>query len=140
VLIKYKYNFDNVCCIYPTAPFITVENLVLAYNKLINNNLDSVYPIVEYTYPIQRSLEIINEKLRMVWPENLISRSQDLTKRYHDAGQFYFFNAERFNRSNSLLTDNTGYVEMSNLMAQDIDNETDWKLAEYKYEFLQSLK
>jgi N-acylneuraminate cytidylyltransferase len=39
-----------------------------------------------------------------------------------------------------LWTSNTGKIEINELNAQDIDNETDWKLAELKYELLQSTK
>ena len=32
-----------------------------------------------------------------------------------------------------LVTNNTGYIEKTELESQDIDNELDWKLAEIKY-------
>ena len=39
-----------------------------------------------------------------------------------------------------LWTSNTGEIEINELRAQDIDDKTDWKLAELKYELLQSTK
>ena len=36
--------------------------------------------------------------------------------------------------SKKLLTSNTGGIIISELDAQDIDTETDWKLAELKYQ------
>ena len=39
-----------------------------------------------------------------------------------------------------ILTDNSGSIVLTELEGQDIDNEIDWKLAELKYEILQSIK
>ena len=36
-------------------------------------------------------------------------------------------------KSKTLLTSNTGGVVISELEAQDIDNEIDWKMAELKF-------
>lgn len=63
-------------------------------------------------------------------------RSQDLEKIYHDVGQFYVLNVARFEENKKLVTQNTGAIMMSELETQDIDNETDWKIAELKYRLI----
>lgn len=91
VLRMYKEQgreFETVCCIYSTAPFVTPERLREAYGKM-NSEIDSVFTCVAYSYPIQRSLHIVDGKIGMVYPEYESSRSQDLETIYHDAGQFY---------------------------------------------------
>lgn len=128
--------FSNVCCILPTAPFVTSESIRVAYNKLINDGLASVFPVLEFSFPIQRSLKIEKAKVHMVWPENLNTRSQDLEPRYHDSGQFYWLKTSSFLKENKLFTSNSGVIIISALHAQDIDNETDWKLAEIKYKLM----
>ena len=70
----------------------------------------------------------------MVWPEYLNMRSQDLNKVYHDAGQWYWYKPE--NVTGSLFTQNSGSLILSEMEVQDIDNETDWKVAELKYKLL----
>jgi len=95
--------FDYACCIYPGAPMITKVTLSEAYDKLISHNFDSVFPIVQFSYPIQRSLKVFDAKVSMVYPEYLISRSQDLEKRFHDAGQFYWFSILNFLKIKSYL-------------------------------------
>ena len=40
----------------------------------------------------------------------------------------------------SLITDNTGGIEISELEAHDIDHLDDWEVAEFKYKFLQKNK
>lgn len=136
VLTKYKQHnrmFNTVCCMLPTAPFVTSFSILQAYEKLIKNSYDSVFPVLEFSFPIQRSLKIEDNKVAMVWSEYLNTRSQDLEPRYHDSGQFYWINVKAFLKEVKILTNNSGAIIISELEAQDIDNETDWKLAEIKY-------
>lgn len=49
--------FDNMCCLYATALFVTAEKLKEAYEHQINNKYNSVMTVVRYSYPIQRSLD-----------------------------------------------------------------------------------
>lgn len=127
---KYKY----FCCIYPTAPFVIAEKLKESYKMLVQSSADSLIPVVKFSYPIQRALKIENGKLLMVEPQYLKSRSQDLSARYHDVGQFYWGKIERFLKEKELFTSNTISFEIPEIEAQDIDNESDWQLAEIKYE------
>lgn len=131
--------FDYVCCIYATAPLIRVEHLKKGFNLMLNENLSSVYPIVPFGYPVWRGVKI-NESghTEMVWKEFTNARSQDLEKIYHDAGQWYWYNPLKV--TDSLITNETSSIILSEEEAQDIDTETDWKLAEMKYELLQSIK
>jgi pseudaminic acid cytidylyltransferase len=135
-LNKTGKKFTNACCMYPTAPFISVESLKEAYSLLIERKYNSVFPICPFSFPIQRALEINNSLMKMVHPENLNTRSQDLVPRYHDAGQFYWINIEQFFKEKKILTNNTGSIILSELQVQDIDNEIDWKLAELKHQLL----
>lgn len=126
--------FDKACCIYPTAPFVTANKLKEAYSVLSKKKLDSVFPIIKFSYPIQRGLVVDeNKRIKIREPKYLSSRSQDLEPVFHDAGQFYFFDIKKIIEQNSLWTNNTGFIEISELEGQDIDNEMDWKLAELKY-------
>jgi N-acylneuraminate cytidylyltransferase len=84
-------SFKNVCCIYPTAPFVTPEVLKEGYNKQITGNYDSVFSVLRYSYPIQRALKIEKGKVVMFYPEFMESRSQDLEPSFHDTGQFCWF-------------------------------------------------
>lgn len=136
-LQKIGKQFDHACCIYPTAPFISKQTIKEAYDLMVTNKFDSVFPVCAFSYPIQRALQIIDSKTSMVWEENLNMRSQDLAPRYHDAGQFYWLNIEAFLKERKLFTQNTGSVVLNELQVQDIDNEMDWKLAELKYNLLQ---
>ena len=132
--------FDLSCCIYPCAPFVTKEKLAEGFQLLKENKYDSVFPIVSFSFPIQRALKQNERKVSFFYPEFSLSRSQDLEKSYHDAGQFYWLNTEICVEKKKILTDNSGSIVLTELEVQDIDNEIDWKLAEIKYELLQSSK
>ncbi len=131
---KIGKSFDYGCCIYPTAPFVTIELLAKAYQKLINENLDTVFPILPFCFPIQRALKI-NEsgKIEMFQPEHLATRSQDLELAYHDSGQFYWFNINKLLIEKKLWTNNTEGIVLSAMDAQDIDTLEDWSVAEFKW-------
>jgi len=128
--------FEHVCCLYPCAPFVTSEKLTLAYETMISNDFDGVIPLVAFSFPIQRAFRIDNQKLSFFYPEYALTRSQDLQKAYHDTGQFYWSKVTSLLEYKSLVTVNTGSLILSELEVQDIDNETDWKLAEIKYKLL----
>jgi N-acylneuraminate cytidylyltransferase len=72
----------------------------------------------------------------MFWPENFNKRSQDCEKAFHDAGMFYWFKRSFFEKKLTNIFDNSGYVVYKENEVQDIDNLTDWKIAELKYKAL----
>lgn len=143
VLIKYQdtsKKFTMVCCLYACAPFVTSQRLSESLTVLETNGFDSVFPVMSFGFPIQRSLKLEGNKINFFYPEFSLSRSQDLEKSYHDAGQFYWMKVDKFLQHKKILTNNTGSIIISEMEGQDIDNEVDWKLAELKYELLQSIK
>lgn len=132
--------FDSACCIYPTAPFITSAKLKNAVELLENKAYDSVMPVAEFSFPPLRGMIMDNDKVFYKWEEFSMARSQDLEKIYHDVGQFYAFDVEKFKEAKRLVTKNTGAIIIDELEMQDIDNEVDWKLAELKYQLLKETK
>lgn len=127
-------SFKYGCCIYPTAPFVTAKKLTEAFELLQQGSFDCVFPVLRFGFPIQRALYLDPEKrIRLVQPEHISTRSQDLEPAYHDSGQFYFFDVNTMRQKKQLWTDQTGAVIVSELEAHDIDNEEDWAVAEFKY-------
>ncbi|WP_293667475.1 pseudaminic acid cytidylyltransferase [uncultured Parabacteroides sp.] len=143
VLDGYEKNgmcFDNICCILPTAPLITEENIKAAYSLLKDSSFDSVCPVVAFSYPILRSLSFDeNRRLQMNWPEYRFARSQDLKPAYHDSGTFYWIKTEVLQKDKKLLSDNGTAIIMEEFQVQDIDTYEDWALAEMKYRLLHNL-
>ena len=126
-------HFDNACCIYPTAPFITPERLADSMKLLEEKKADAVMPVVRFSFPPQRCVVIKEDRLTPKWPEHMLTRSQDLEPYYHDAGQYYCLHVESFFAQKKMLMDNTLPMELSELEVQDIDNEEDWEIAQLKF-------
>lgn len=125
--------FDMMCCLYPTAPFVTAQKLNDSFMYINEHNAASLMPVVRYSYPPQRGMSIKEGKLYYTNPQYVRSRSQDLEPIYHDAGQFYFCRINEFKVQRSLVTDNTLPYVIPETEVQDIDNLSDWKLAEIKF-------
>lgn len=135
VLGHYRGKFKYACCILPTAPLVSVDNLLAGFELLQNENCDIVYPIVRFAFPIQRAFRSENGKLSWFYPQFENTRSQDLEPAFHDSGQFYWMKTKTGMRS----TNRFG-MEISEMEEQDIDTEMDWSLAELKFELLKRQK
>ena len=129
-------SFDKVCCIYPTAPFVTANALKTAMMLLEQENCDCVIPVVKFSFPPQRGVVIKDGKVVPKWPENMSKRSQDLEPFYHDCGQFYCLDVEGFKKQKKIWMDNAVPFIQDEINVQDIDTAEDWKIAEMKYQIL----
>ena len=130
---KMGQTFDEICVLYPCAPFVSTADLTNA--KILLAEYDCVIPVVRFDFPPFRSFEISESRLRYKWPEYEKSRSQDLEELFHDAGQWYFFrNEEQYHES--LVKNSTAPLILESNKVQDIDTISDWKLAELKFQML----
>ncbi len=136
VLLNYNKmgkEFDNFCCFYATAPLVQCKDIISAYERLLKSDFTIVYPVVQFSYPIWRCLDLAEDgAMTRHWPEYEKSRSQDLSKEYHDTGTFYWYKTREWLTGIKRL----GGIEVCETIVQDIDTETDWKLAELKYKLL----
>lgn len=136
VLTEYKnrgQEFDNSCLILATCPMLQSQDISSAYNRLTSSDFTMVYPVVLFSYPIWRCLDLAEDgSMSRHWPEFENSRSQDLPKQYHDTGTFYWYKNAEWLAGNVKI----GGIEVDETTIQDIDTETDWKLAEMKYKLL----
>ncbi len=130
--------FDAFCCLLPTAPLIGAEELQWACNMLVENTAaEAVVPVVAFSYPIQRALGMdADGRVAMRHPEHTFTRSQDLELSYHDTGTFYWMRTAAFDRHHTLFPPATLGLPLPENRVQDIDTESDWQLAEFKYKFL----
>ena len=139
VLSEYEkrgQTFEYMACIYPTAPFVTAEKLQNAFRILKEQNASGVMPVVQFSFPPQRGMAVRDGRLEYCYPENAMKRSQDLETIYHDCGQFYFYRTEEYRACKGDLKDGYLPIVMPETQVQDIDNLSDWKLAEMKYKMM----
>lgn len=138
-LEKYEGSCDILCCLYPTTPLLQGCDLVESFARFEQGGFDSLIPVTKFSYPPQRALEIDETGLLgMEHPENLNSRSQDLRPLYHDAGQFYWIKTDELVSQGTLFTKNCGAYVLGEIQVQDIDNISDWEIAELKYQLIRN--
>lgn len=131
--------FDNVCCIYPGVPFIETEDLKNALALLMDSGADYCFPVTEFPSAIQRALKRADSgKMQPFYPQYETTRTQDLEKAYHDAGQFYWGKAHAWLQNPRIHSGGIGYV-VPNWRVVDIDTPDDWLRAEVMYKAFQSL-
>jgi pseudaminic acid cytidylyltransferase len=126
------HHYDEVCCLFATAPFITTTHIKDAYQLMAD--ADAAFTVQKFESAIYRALRK-NESghLEMIWPEHRNTRSQDLPDAFHDAGQFYWIKAKTLLEERTLFAKKSrGYV-LSSWASVDIDTEEDWIRAEVFY-------
>jgi pseudaminic acid cytidylyltransferase len=126
----YQQKVEYACCIYPCSPLVLPTDLIKASIILEESGEDFVYPVTEYTHPIFRSMrQSKSGKMEFLYPKYELSRTQDLEKVFHDAGQFYWGRMDAWVQLKKMHTDGVG-MEIPSYRVVDIDTEDDWKRAE----------
>lgn len=125
--------FDTMCCLYPTAPFVQVSELKEA-SAMIEAGASSVIPVTSFDFPPLRGFRVGEDgSLEYAFPEFAQTRSQDLPEMVHDCGRFYFAKVASFHETGNFITNNTRFLRIPGRLVQDIDTPEDWELAEQKY-------
>jgi len=130
-----------VCCIYATAPFLQKEFIQRGLAQLQSaDNKKYAFSVCKFNYPVQRSftIEDTEKNVTLLEPESIGARSQDLPEVFHDAGQFYWGAAEDFVSiiDGGMFSRFSIPIVLPNYLVQDIDDEGDWRRAEYMYRAL----
>lgn len=128
--------FEWAICLYPATPLLAVEDLVAARDKAAEG-WDFVFAALRFPCPIERSFLLAsNGAILVTSPEHLLTRTQDLPIRFHDAGQFYWGKRDAWLSGASIFGQRTAFIELAPWRAQDIDNLTDWQMAERLFKAL----
>lgn len=125
--------FDEVWLLMACAPLTRPDDLkkaALLFEE--SGSRDPVLAVSEFPVPIEWAFSREETgRLEPVQKGMFAVRSQDLKKKYFDAGSFAIFPAERVRASEGAGSDSgfIGYV-LPKGRAIDIDDEDDWRLAE----------
>ena len=128
--------YDFVCTIYATAPFLNPKYLVSGLNALQESSAQHTFSATSSPYPSQRMFKI-NEagRCEMFFPEKFSVRSQDLEESFHDAGQFYW-SRWMSNDDSPILGESSIPIILPRYLVQDIDTMEDWVRAELMHKVL----
>ncbi len=141
VIREYKKRgeeFEYLCVILATAPMLSASIIKRAFKLLQQKSF--VVPVVEFDYPVQRRLQVIDGFVSVVEKENENKRSQDLPPFYHDAGMFVWAKTDALLKNGTFFVKKMGAVVLPGAIVQDIDDEDDWKIAEAKFQAIKKAK
>ena len=138
VIKNFNKEIKYACCLYATAPMVLINDLVKSYEEIKILKDDSlIFTATNFDYPIQRAF-VLNSlnKASMIKKNFLFTRSQDLEKTFHDAGQFYWGKTSNWLKSKNMVDNNKAYF-LPRWRVQDIDEEEDWLRAEIIHKILE---
>ena len=134
-----KFEPRFVCCLYATAPFVRAYDLKNGLELITKQKEDKfVFTATNFSFPIQRAIRLNSKGIAsMFYPKHFNTRSQDLEKAYHDAGQFYIAKPKIWLEKSNLFENSTPIL-IPNWRVQDIDDEDDWLRAEIMHKILEN--
>lgn len=130
-LSKGGMDYDLVCCLYPTAVFTTPSDIVASHVAMMETGSSTCLAIAEYQASPYRALTRGEDnKLKHSLELFKHSRSQDLPRMWHDAGQFCWSCCDQLIRDGQISMLNAIGHEMKRHSVIDIDDEIDFLFAE----------
>ena len=140
-LQKKGLKLSEVCCVYPTVPFLQIKDIKKSLKDLISGRWEYVFAGTTFEYTIFRSFKKNkNGKIKTIFPGKIKKRSQDLEPTYHDAGQFYWGASKTWLKKKRIFDKNSKMNLLPRWRVQDIDNINDWKKAEIIFRLLKKKK
>jgi pseudaminic acid cytidylyltransferase len=136
---RYK-DIDKICCIFGTAPLVNYISIREGLKKINEKNINYVISLARYSSPIQRAMYIDDLNIvKMLQPENLSKRSQELQYTYFDAAQFYWGKVNSWLKKDLIFSNKTKAIVIDEARVQDIDTLDDWNIAELKANYILKL-
>ncbi|EJP74776.1 MULTISPECIES: pseudaminic acid cytidylyltransferase [Campylobacter] len=132
--LKTSENFQTICCLYATAPLLTSEILREASEKFETEQCEFLFAATQFDFPIQRAVKLdANGAVSMFYPQFERTRSQDLERAYHDAGQFYFGKRAAWLASKAIFAPHSRAFLLPRNLVCDIDTMDDFEFAQKLY-------
>jgi pseudaminic acid cytidylyltransferase len=127
---------DPVCVVYPAAVFVRGSDLRSALQSLLASKVSLVFSAASFPAPIERAWQVDDDgDAKMIRPEFRLTRSQDLTTAYHDAGLFYWGTRDYWLAAGDAdqQSQRARLHVLPRWRAVDIDTVEDWEQAELLY-------
>ena len=146
-LLKYdvkKYikltSSKDLLFVLATAALVTPEIYIDAFNNF-KNSQPEILMSAHKTNPYWAMQFNKKNILEPIFPDYVLTNSQDLPISYIDAGLFYFINYNKMVKYNSFKTANNILpYPVQDKYSVDVDTQEDWDNLELKYYFLKKGK
>ena len=123
--------FDSFCILQPTSPLRTTQDIINAW-KIFQNAEVAVISVCEAEHsPLWCNILPENSSLENFIPEANNKRRQEQGKFYRINGALYFVRVPAFIENNYLYRTGSFAYVMSKRHSIDIDDEFDFRLAEF---------
>lgn len=135
VLKKYKEQsklFDTVCLLQPTSPLRTAEDITNGYKLLLDKNGDAVTAVCEVDHSPLWTMTLTEDvSLAEYRKKSKDVPRQNLQTYYRVNGALYIKKIDYSDGEITLLDDNEYALIMKKERSIDIDDELDFKMAEF---------
>lgn len=123
-----------ICCIYPTAPLMSHDDLNKSFKKMKSKKWNYIFSAAKNSFPIERCFKFNSKnQLTLINKKNFFKRSQSFKPTYRDAGQFYWGTYNAWVNKSVIFEKNSSIYLLPDLRTRDIDYNEDWKVAEKLY-------
>jgi pseudaminic acid cytidylyltransferase len=140
--LKFSHiELENICCIYPTTPFLRSDFLVEGKKILLDGNWSYVFSGMKVNANAHRFFSLKKSRqVEMFFPQHESTRTQDLKPIYQDVGQFYWGTTLAWELGTPIFSSKSTIVELPAESVIDIDTEDDWLRAELLFETQKDLQ
>jgi CMP-N,N'-diacetyllegionaminic acid synthase len=126
---KYEY----ITALLPTCPFRTHKHVREAFELLKSEGTpEFLIGVTEYDFPIQLALTPVDDKrMHITFADGYkVTRSQDISKRYHPNGAMYMAKVKAFLEKGTFFNEEMLTYKMSAIRSFDIDYPYQFAIAE----------
>ena len=139
--VEHGWQVTAVCCIYATAPFLRIDDLKQGLAALESGGWLYAFAATDFAAPIFRSfMQGAEGGIKMFFPDQFSTRSQDLPTALHDAAQFYWGLPTAWMEGKRIFDQHSLALVIPRWRVQDIDNQDDWIRAELIYKQLEGIE
>lgn len=121
--------FQSVAQLLPTSPFRSSDDVRRSFEHFGESSADSCLSVVEVAPEMWWTATIAGGRLRLLHPDQVSARSQDLPVMYGVTGAIWWSRPDVLVRSRSFYSDDMAGFPVSQQAAHEIDTEDDWRVA-----------
>ena len=87
-----KFEFENICCIYPCNPLLKVEDIKKCLKLLEKTKKKFIFPVCEYSHPPEAAfyLKGRKKKIEFINKRNANKTTQSFKKNYHETIIYFY--------------------------------------------------
>jgi len=124
---------SEVVMLYACAPFIDYKQIIKAIDTVERNYQKVIFPVYKAREDPERAMIKDGKKIIPRYPEWKDTNSQGFRESYHSAGQWYVADVAYLRSGHTWTPLESGFIEIPQDEAVDIDTMADWEIAELLY-------